>query len=458
MAQNKEYFEVEIALDPGFNEFLINNRYAEVKDAAPYLKYRGAVAEPIKLFRIAGVTRDDLKEISRIVLDETCGWGFLTFSVNGLIKRKHDGITELLYNIEPDAVSREKTKQLAERLAAALKDQEFAGSLEVLPDGIQIATSDKFGEVESVLSAAGEKLSFADRLLLSLFRLPFFAGRLKTPSYKPRKFCARLDLTELTIFADGKRYKTFDLTCDNLQYRQVSDPRHSRKEEYARYRRLKGIESGDYGDTYAVAVAESPDTDPANNAGSVSADGTVYLISDLHLNHADIIRTTARPFADRDIEEMNRVLIENWRGTVKDGDRIIYLGDLTYKADEETADRFLGMLSGNLTFVEGNHDKNVNRDLVGSVSDYTFEYKGYRFYCVHNPKFAPKDFAGWIIHGHTHNTRMCRYPFVNMKERTINVSCEVIGYRPVSIDTIIGAIERCRDEKRERADYPEDIV
>ena len=53
---------------------------------------------------------------------------------------------------------------------------------------------------------------------------------------------------------------------------------------------------------------------------------------------------------------------------------------------------------------------------------------------------------------------MCRYPFINMKRRTINVSCELTGFRPVSIDTIIGAIERCRDEKRDRVDYFEDII
>lgn len=450
MPRKTENYEIEIALEWGFNEYLINNRYSEIIDAASFLKYRGGSVEPIKLFKIRTDNRDDLKVITRIILEETRGWNYLTFSVNGLFKRKskreNGGITELLYRCNPDAVSKEKI----DRLALALGSK-YACSVERVSDGILLAESETFGTVESVLKAAHEELTFIDKVKTALF------ARGIRPAYNPRRFCGRFDLTELTVIVNQKRYRTFDLTDPNPQ---MLENRHSIKDEYARYRRSKGIDSVIDGGEIAGdrEPCERDDCGDCDDCDDCGGEGSIYLISDLHLNHADIIRTTARPFADRDIEEMNRVLIENWRRTVKDGDRIIYLGDLTYKADEETADRFLGMLSGNLTFVEGNHDKNVNRDLVGSVSNYTFEYKGYNFYCVHNPKFAPKDFAGWIIHGHTHNTRMCRYPFVNMKERTINVSCEVIGYRPVSIDTIITAIGRCRDEKRERADYPEDIV
>ncbi|MCX6688325.1 MAG: hypothetical protein NTZ39_01280, partial [Methanoregula sp.] len=37
------------------------------------------------------------------------------------------------------------------------------------------------------------------------------------------------------------------------------------------------------------------------------------------------------------------------------------------------------------------------------------------------------------IHGHHHNNDLRRYPFVNFKERQINVSAEVLGYCPVGI-------------------------
>ena len=446
MPRKTENYEIEIALEWGFNEYLINNRYSEITDAASFLKYRGGSVEPIKLFKIGTENRDDLKVITRIVLEETRGWNFLTFSLNGLFKRKfkreHGGITELLYRCKPDAVSKEKIDRLARALGS-----KYAGSFERVSDGIPLAESEKFGNVESVLKAAHEELTFIDKLKTALF------ARGIRPAYNPRRFCGRFDLTELTVIVNQKRYRTFDLTDPNPQ---ILENRHSMKDEYARYRRSKGIESvidgGEIaGDREPCKRDDCGDCDDCDDCGG---EGSIYLISDLHLNHADIIRTTARPFADRDIEEMNRVLIENWRRTVKDGDRVIFLGDLTYKAESEAVAGFLEKLGGNITFIAGNHD----RDLDGAVSNYTFEYKGYSFYCVHNPKFAPKNHAGWIIHGHTHNTRMCRYPFVNMKERTINVSCELIGYRPVSIDTIIGAIERCRDEKRDKVDYLEDIV
>lgn len=464
MAQKTESIEAVIALEWGFNEYLINNRYNEIKDAAPYLKYRGASAEKAALFRIA-VTRDDLKDLSRIVLDAVGDPHYLTFSINGLFKRNWGGVTELLYNCKPDAATEDRIV----RLAAALKESKFADSVVTAESGIPIATADNFGDVESVLSAADGRLSFSDRVRLALLRIPFFAGKRNNPAYKPRKFCGRFDLTELSIFADGKRYKTFDLTA-GTQNPQGIDPRHSKKEGYARYRRLRGIDSADVtGTAESADVAETSENPDAGEDSSFAAgkrentvddavtedapSSRIMLISDLHLGNAEIICTMARPFAERDIEEMNRVLISNWNRAVKDADRVIFLGDLTYKADRETAENFLKELAGNITFIAGNHD----RDISGAVDNHTFEYGGYRFFCVHNPKFAPKDFDGWVIHGHTHNTRMYRYPFINVKERTINVSCELTGFRPVSIDTIIRAIERCRDEKWERADYLEDI-
>ncbi len=426
MPQKTQNYEIDIALEWGFNEFLINNRYAEIRDAASYLKYNGAALEPMKLFKICTSERDALKDISRIILEAICDWHYLTFAVNGLMKSKQGGITELFYNSKPDAVTEEKIS----KLASALKNSKYADSLRIMPAGIPLAKSEKFGEIESVLKAADENLSFIDNLKLFLF-----SGKYKKPAYNPRKFCGRFDLIELSVYVNRKKYRTFDLTCI---MKQNNDNGYSRKEEYERYRKIKGIETGEC----------------VSNNREIIRENTVYFISDLHLGHANIIRTTARPFADRDIEDMNRVLIENWRKTVNNGDRVIFCGDLTHKADRETVESFLGELSGSITFIEGNHDKNLS----GTYPNYTFEYGGYNFFCIHNPKFAPKNYAGWIIHGHTHNTRMCKYPFINMKRRTVNVSLELTGYRPVSIETIVGAIEKCTAENREKVYCLDDIL
>ena len=44
---------------------------------------------------------------------------------------------------------------------------------------------------------------------------------------------------------------------------------------------------------------------------------TTYLISDLHLDHANIIKYCSRPFLLSDVDEMNMVLVNNWNNTVK---------------------------------------------------------------------------------------------------------------------------------------------
>lgn len=65
----------------------------------------------------------------------------------------------------------------------------------------------------------------------------------------------------------------------------------------------------------------------------------IYLTADLHLGHAGIIDFCGRPFES--VDEMNRVLIENINGRVKQADKLYILGDLAYwKGD----DRFINLV------------------------------------------------------------------------------------------------------------------
>jgi hypothetical protein len=57
--------------------------------------------------------------------------------------------------------------------------------------------------------------------------------------------------------------------------------------------------------------------------------GNVYIWSDLHLGHGNVIRYCDWPFAD--VAEMNTALLHAWRSTVKNGDAIINLGDVSLK-------------------------------------------------------------------------------------------------------------------------------
>lgn len=54
---------------------------------------------------------------------------------------------------------------------------------------------------------------------------------------------------------------------------------------------------------------------------------TLFFTSDHHFSHANILSLMNRPF--KDVEEMDRVLIQRWNAKVKPQDTVYHLGDLT---------------------------------------------------------------------------------------------------------------------------------
>jgi calcineurin-like phosphoesterase family protein len=162
----------------------------------------------------------------------------------------------------------------------------------------------------------------------------------------------------------------------------------------------------------------------------------IFLISDLHLGHANIIRYCSRPFFFSDVREMDHVLIKNWNYTISSANRVYYLGDLRYGRDAASAEYYRNKLRGRISFVQGNHDLRH----MGAPALTILEHRGLRFCLVHDPADAPERFEGWVIHGHHHNNNLRSYPFINFRCRRINVSAEVLGYVPVTLDHICGLI------------------
>ena len=158
----------------------------------------------------------------------------------------------------------------------------------------------------------------------------------------------------------------------------------------------------------------------------------IFLISDLHLGHANIIRYCSRPFLVSDVAEMDRVLINNWNYAVSPDSRVFYLGDLRYGEHAPGTEEYLKKLNGDITFIRGNHDDAE----LGAVPSSTLNYQKLRFLLMHDPADSPSDFNGWVIHGHHHNNDLRHFPFINFVDRQINISAEVIGYVPVGLNEI----------------------
>lgn len=162
-----------------------------------------------------------------------------------------------------------------------------------------------------------------------------------------------------------------------------------------------------------------------------------YLISDLHLGHANIIRYCSRPFPHDASDEMDEMLIRNWNYTVKAGDRIYHLGDLCYGPLAKSPLDYTRRLNGTITLLEGNHDR---RSSAAPRTESLF-FEGIPFTLVHDPADVPEVPGRWVIHGHHHNNDLAQYPFINFEKRRINVSAEVVGFRPVSLTDLCHAIK-----------------
>ena len=167
--------------------------------------------------------------------------------------------------------------------------------------------------------------------------------------------------------------------------------------------------------------------------------GRVLVASDMHFDHANIIRFCNRPF--RSAVDMNSALHRNWNRAVRDGDRVYYLGDLTYGRGRRTIDYWLSRLNGRIRFIRGNHDTDIITRAEVIEDKFRIRYKGHDFLLMHYP-YRPAYWDGWIIHGDKHNNHPGLYPHINRRNKTINVCPELTGYSPISLDEIVSKISR----------------
>jgi len=157
-----------------------------------------------------------------------------------------------------------------------------------------------------------------------------------------------------------------------------------------------------------------------------------FLISDLHYGHELTLLFVPRSFDST--HDMNIALTKNWNDTVNSGDTIWHLGDLAWI---QTPRFWISKLNGKKLFIRGNHDRSR------WMKHYAVLRRGeHAFFLVHDPddRSIPRDFTGWIVHGHHHGGRDQygnRYPFIDGVRKRINVVCELTDYKPVDLDWIV---------------------
>ena len=150
----------------------------------------------------------------------------------------------------------------------------------------------------------------------------------------------------------------------------------------------------------------------------------VFITSDTHFNHKNIIKYCNRPFDS--VDEMNNVLIDNWNKSIDNNDIIIHLGDFGFNGYcPNSLQQIVANLRGRKWLILGNHDKKT----LGFWEELGFKYVFRKPIILHNiilshkPILKPKMLN---IHGHIHNKEL-----KNKSKNHICVCVEKTNYYPI---------------------------
>lgn len=168
----------------------------------------------------------------------------------------------------------------------------------------------------------------------------------------------------------------------------------------------------------------------------------IFFTADYHLSHKNIIHYCNRPF--KDIEDMNRTILQNLEERIRPKDILYFLGDLTFK--EKLAREFFKKLSDievEIHFIVGNHDSKgvikIAREYCASVGHLkNVKIEGQSITLCHYAMLTwnKSHFNAWNLFGHSHgglsSTRL---------GKQYDVGVDNNGFYPVSFDQLIGIMK-----------------
>ena len=159
----------------------------------------------------------------------------------------------------------------------------------------------------------------------------------------------------------------------------------------------------------------------------------IWVWSDPHFNHANIIWYCDRPF--KDVPHMNEALIENWNAKVKPDDIGYMLGDI-YCGNKGSINSILHRLNGKKRLILGNHDTpedGILRHHFQKIMMWRL-FKDEKVLLTHvpiHPASLTEKYDLRNVHGHIHEKSL-------NDPRYINVSVEHTDYAPVALEDLYG--------------------
>lgn len=196
----------------------------------------------------------------------------------------------------------------------------------------------------------------------------------------------------------------------------------------------------------------------------------IFLISDTHFGHENIIKYCSRPFPS--LDAMNEAIIHRWNSVVQPLDTVYHLGDFCL-GNLQTWAEIRARLNGHVILIKGNHDRHTTKKLSG-IFDEVHQFGVIDDVLLsHYPVYAPalsidtirdikvpfilqkvedtvlrkraaaanallEGACKYVIHGHVHNSFADNFP------GHYNVSADVIDFTPQPIDGVMNALKRRR--------------
>lgn len=167
-----------------------------------------------------------------------------------------------------------------------------------------------------------------------------------------------------------------------------------------------------------------------------------FYISDVHFGHKNAIEFDQRPFAD--VEEMDRIMIENWNHRVRKEDHVYIIGDFIYRSRND-AEWYLRQLNGHLHLILGNHDGTWLKQ--PGATEYFEEIEkmqyikdeGNLIQMCHFPMIEWNQYhrGAYHIYGHIHGKKDDTYEFMKTRERALNAAACINGYVPVTFQELV---------------------
>ena len=164
----------------------------------------------------------------------------------------------------------------------------------------------------------------------------------------------------------------------------------------------------------------------------------IYFTGDTHFGHTNIIKHCSRPFLS--IQEMDEVIINNWRERITNNDTVYILGDMFFVGRVDYSD-YLKRLPGKKHLIIGNHDKDWMKKLdltqyFKSVAHYAEISDGsHKITLCHYPMMTwnAASKGSYLIYGHIHNNVNDGYwRLLKTMPNALNAGVDINNFYPVT--------------------------